>query len=136
MAKRLTDAKKKSIIADYAILGTYSATARKHKVSVDTVKRTVLADPETHDIVNKKRDENTLDMLAYMDSKSGEAQSFIDACMTALLEPERMNKAKLSEITTAMGTVIDKFTNIGQLNENALSKLDKIIEGLDDAAKS
>ena len=39
MAKHLTDAKKKQIIADYVECGNYSEVARKHKVSKDTVRR-------------------------------------------------------------------------------------------------
>lgn len=39
MAKHLTDAKKKKIIADYVGCGNYSEVARKNKVSKDTVRR-------------------------------------------------------------------------------------------------
>ena len=47
MGKHLTDSQKKKIIADYTECENYSQVARKYKVSFDTVKRTVLNDPET-----------------------------------------------------------------------------------------
>lgn len=46
VAKRLTDAEKKKIIADYVESGSYRATARNNGVSDDTVKRIVLSDKE------------------------------------------------------------------------------------------
>lgn len=43
MAARLTDWKKKKILADYAELGSYNATAKANGVSCDSVKRVVLS---------------------------------------------------------------------------------------------
>ena len=42
MAERITDKKKKKIIADYLRLGNYSATASANGVSDGSVKRIVL----------------------------------------------------------------------------------------------
>ena len=42
MAARLTDKKKKKIVADYLESGSYRATAKKNGVSDNTVKRIVL----------------------------------------------------------------------------------------------
>ena len=64
MAARLTDKQKKRIIADYVELGSYNAVAKKHGVSFDTVKRTVLRDKETVRKTERKKYKNTLDMLA------------------------------------------------------------------------
>lgn len=133
---KLTDRQRKKAIADYVNGESIRSISRRLKVAPSTIKRIIDADPKTKQAATDKKDENTLDMLAYMDGKTREAQSFIDACMTEMLTPGRLEKAKLSEITTAMGTVIDKWTNVGKLNESALSKLDQIIGGLDDAAKS
>ena len=69
MAKHLTDRQKKKIIADYAECGVYAQVARKHKVSLDTVKRTVLNDPETAEKTRQKKEQNTADILAFMDGK-------------------------------------------------------------------
>ena len=69
MAARLTDKKKKKIIADYMELGSYAATARKHKVSDRTVKAVVLADPETARKYEQKKEQNTTDILAHMEKR-------------------------------------------------------------------
>lgn len=136
MAKRLTDRQKKKVIADYASCENYAEVSRKHGISRDTVKRVVQGDPQSAVIATQKREQNTLDMLAYLDSKQSEAQLFIDVCMAEMLTPGRLKNARVSEITTAMGTVIDKFTKSSQLNENALAKLDKLLEGIDHEAQS
>jgi len=113
MAKRLTDKQKKKIIADYVQCENIAEVSRANKVSRDTVKRIVNADPKTAEIATKKKEQNTLDMLSFMDSRKGQAQSFVDLCLSYLSDPEKLEKAKVNEITTAMGTVIDKFTAFG-----------------------
>ena len=135
MAKRLTDRQKKQIIADYTESGSYAATGRKHQISATTVKKVVLADPDSVRKCDQKKEQNTLAMLDYMDGKQGEAQAFVTACLAEMLKPGRLEVARLSEITTAMGTTIDKFANLGRVNESALSKLDELIEGINGAAK-
>lgn len=44
---KLSEKRKKKIIADYAVEGSYRAAARKNGVSPNTVRRLVLADPES-----------------------------------------------------------------------------------------
>ncbi|WP_281513504.1 hypothetical protein [Bacteroides acidifaciens] len=110
MAARLTDKQKKKIIADYTELDSYRATAKKNKVSTDTVKRIVLADEEIVQKATQKKEQNTMDMLAYMDSRKEQAQGVIDDYLKALANPAKIEAAKLSEIATALGIVIDKFT--------------------------
>ena len=134
MAK-LTDRQKKKIIADYVSCQNYAEVSRKYQLSATTIKRVVQADPSSLEKVAQKKEQNTQDMLAYLDGKRERVQLFIDRCLEALLDPEKMQKARLVEITTAMGTVIDKFINLGQLNESALSKLDQLIEGINCEAK-
>ena len=57
------------IIADYAELGSYRAVARKHRISDGTVKRICERDPETTQNIAQKKNENTADILAFMDGK-------------------------------------------------------------------
>ena len=112
MAKRLTDKKKKQIIADYIELGSISASANKNKVSRETVRRTIRANPNVTEIATEKKAQNTIDMITFLDSRKDKAQQFVDLCFAALLTPEKMSGAQLSQINTAMGTVIDKFTEV------------------------
>ena len=111
MASRLTDKQKKKIIADYVENGSYNATAKMNGVSDKTVKRIVESDSETARISEQKKRQNTLDMLAYMESRKEQAQGVIDDYIKALADPAKIEMAKLSEVATAMGILIDKFIN-------------------------
>lgn len=134
MASRLTDRQKKKIVADYAEYENFSEVARRNKVAVDTAKRIVRSDVDALKLVQKRKDKNTLDMIEYMDTKVDQVQAFIDLAIIELSKPEKLEKAKLNEITTAVGTMIDKWTGVKWRNDGSLQKLDQIIEGLTNEA--
>lgn len=124
MAARLTDRQRKKIIADYTELGSYRATAKRNGVSTDTVKRIILADGEIVQKATQKKEQNTTDMLAYMDSRKEQAKEILDTYIKALADPEKIDGAKLSEVATAMGIVIDKFVNNPIKNQLDRQKLE------------
>jgi len=109
MAARLTDMQKKQIIADYVELGSYNAVAKKHGVADTTIKKIVCANSETQKKAEQKKEQNTLDMLAYMDSRKASAQEFIDLAMESIKDPRKLDKAGLQSIATALGIIVDKF---------------------------
>lgn len=111
MAARLTDKQKKEIIADYVESGSYRATAKKFGVSAMTVRSVCTDNPETVQKYAQKREQNTAEILDYMESRKEKAKDVLDAYIEALKKPEKIEAAKLSEIATAMGIVIDKFIN-------------------------
>lgn len=111
MAARLTDKQKKEIIADYVESGSYLATAKKFGVSDNTVRKVVLGNSEVAKKCEQKREQNTADILDYLESRKEQAKDVLDAYIEALKNPEKIQAAKLSEIATAMGIVIDKFIN-------------------------
>nr|DAQ65521.1 MAG TPA: helix-turn-helix domain protein [Caudoviricetes sp.] len=110
MAARLTDKQKKKIIADYVQLGSYNATAKVNGVSLNTVKKIVQGNADIAEMCNQKKDENTADILAYMDSQKGVVCEIIGKGLAALNDPEKLAEASPAQITTALGTLIDKFT--------------------------
>lgn len=110
MAAHLTDKQKKEIIADYVEIGSYNAVAKKHKVSVTTIKRICEKSSETKQKIIEKKEENTADILSHMEEKKDVVNQIIDTYLAALLDPERIAKANPSQLTTALGTLIDKFT--------------------------
>lgn len=112
MAARLTDKQKKKIIADYVQLGSYNAVAKKHKVADSTVKRIVLSDPEMQKKAEQKKEENTADILAYMESQKQIVCEIIGKGLMALNDPKKLAKANPSQITTALGTLIDKWVMV------------------------
>jgi hypothetical protein len=133
--QRLSDRKRKQIVADYVGCGVLAQVARKHGVSVRAVKNALAADAQSLEKLAEKKQQNTLDMLEYLDANSDMAIAFVGVCMGELLKEGRLEKARPSEITTAMGTVIDKFTGARQMKDSANAKLDALIEGINNAAK-
>lgn len=134
MAARLTDRQKKKIIADYVELQSYNATAKKNNVTHQTVKRVVSASPEFTKIAQQKKEENTADVLAYMDEHKDLVCSFIGLGLKALNDPDKIDGANLTQITTAIGTLIDKWALIsGAPVEKA--KDDALSESLRELAK-
>ena len=112
MAARLTDRQKKKIVADYLETESYNATAKKNGVCGQTVRRVV---EESHGItenLKKKKEENTADILAYMESQRKVVCEIIGKGLEALNSPEKLAEATPSQITTAIGTLIDKWTAI------------------------
>jgi hypothetical protein len=111
-AQRLTDKQKKKIIADYVQLQSYRAAARQNGVSDATVRKIVKGDPESSQKCALKKEENAQDMLSYMDSKKERVQEIVDVYLGVLTDPEKLEGATLQQITTALGTLIDKWTVI------------------------
>ena len=109
MAARLTDRQKKKKLADYVQLGSYNATAKINGCSLNTVKHLVQANAEIAELCNQKKEENTADVLAYMESQKNVVCEIIGKGLAALNDPEKLAEASPSQITTALGTLIDKW---------------------------
>lgn len=117
MAK-LTDKQKKKIIADYVECQNYSTVAKKHGVSWTTVKNIVSADNSSVKKLEQKKEQNTLDMLDYLATRKDKAQNFVDLCLDAMAKPEKLAAAQVNQISTAMGTVIDKFAPVNSVTSD------------------
>lgn len=115
MANRLTDRQRKKIVADYLELGSYNATAKVNGTSPKTVKRVLAEVPEMTEKVKQKKAENTADILAYMESQRGLVCEIIGKGLAVLNDEEKLREATPSQITTALGTLIDKWALKGQL---------------------
>ena len=134
MAARLTDKQKKKIVADYVMLRSYSAVGKLNGISDKTVKKYVEEDPKFTELSEQKKEENTADILAYMDEHKDLVCSFIGLGLEALNDPDKIDGASLTQITTAIGTLIDKWLLIsGAPVEKA--KDDALSESLRELAK-
>ena len=112
MAARLTDKQKKKIIADRADGLSIRQLANKYHTSTTTIHRTLKCDPETERMVTQKKEENTADILAYMESKKSVVCQIIGIGLDVLCDPEKLKTANPSQITTALGTLIDKWVMV------------------------
>lgn len=118
MAARLTDRQKKKILADYVQTNNYCATAKINGVSATTVKNLVRANADIVEKCEQKKEENTVDVLAYMDAQREKVCQIIGKGLAALNDPEKLAEATPSQITTAIGTLIDKWTTMGSAVDN------------------
>ena len=125
MAARLTDRQKKKIVADYLETESYNATAKKNGVCGQTVRRVIEESQGITENLKRKKEENTADILAYMDSRRKQVCDIIEVGLAVL--PEKIQTAKTaSEVTTAIGTLIDKWALVKSEGEEG--KLQVIID--------
>ena len=134
MAARLTDKQKKKIVADYLESGSYRATAKKNGVSDNTVKRIVLDCGDFEQKVAQKKEENTADILAYMESQKGIVCEILEKGLAALNSPDKLAEASPSQITTALGTLIDKWAIISG-GPSDMAKEDELSKSLREMAE-
>lgn len=127
VAPRLTDRKKKKIVADYLELGSYNAVARKNGVSHHTVQRVVMESPEIAKKIQQKKEENTADIIAYMEHKREMVCEILEKGLCALNQEGKLAKSSPVQITTAIGTLIDKWAALDtapkeEAQEDSLSR--------------
>lgn len=106
----LSDKQRKKIIADFTNIQNYSEVARMNNVTDTTVKRIVSNNKEILEKVEQKKEENTKDILEYMDSIYDKQKSIIDLSLSALEEklknPDMFTNVK--DIATVYGVIFDK----------------------------
>ena len=141
MAARLTDRQKKKIVADYSRLESYTAAAKINGVSHHTVKACVEQYPEFTEQFRAKKEQNTEDVLAYLESQRGLVCDIIGLGLKTLNDPEKLAGATPSQITTMIGTLIDKWTDVGGTADDPLYELldkwnDAAMKVSDDTGKS
>ena len=127
MANRLTDRQRKKIVADYLELGSYNAVAKLNGVSKDSVRRIVQNCEGFAQKAQQKKEENTADILAYMERQRGLVCEIIGKGLAVLNDEEKLREATPAQITTALGTLIDKWAAVSgsaadEIEEDGLSK--------------
>ena len=145
MAKRLTDKDKKKIIADYMENQNYSETARINNVGVNTVKRLVFSQ-DNEEMARKskeKKEENTKDILEYMDSIVKDQKEVIDLALQVLKDklsdPDLFTNIR--DVAIVYGTIFDKALKYKEMKlreeemkykntttQETLDKLDDLLE--------
>lgn len=142
---KLTDKQKKKIIADYVDNGNMSETARMNNVNVSTVKRLIDSgyDKDMQEKARLKKEENTKDILEYMDSIAEEQKEVIKLSMKALKEKLKKVDAftSVKDIVTVYGVIYDKAIKSQELkirqaesnykqssSKEVLDKLDNLLE--------
>lgn len=128
MLARITDRQKKKIIADYIQLGNYSATAKINGCAPNTVKKIVQSDAEAAEMCRQKMRENTVDVLEYMESQKRVVCEIIGKGLTVLNDPDKLAEATPNQITTALGTLIDKWAMVQDKTGDSNDRVEVIID--------
>ena len=143
---KLTDKQKKKIIADYMENGNYRETARINSVAVDTVRRIILKNKNNQDFVKKsteKKEENTKDILEYMDSIVKDQKEVINLSLQVLKDklssPDLFTNIR--DVAIVYGTIFDKALKYKEMKlreeemkykntttQETLDKLDDLLE--------
>lgn len=135
MAARLTDKQKKKILVDYLDTGSYNAAAERNGVCGHTVKRIVSECPGFSEKLKQKKDENTADILAYMESKRDRVCDILETGLNVL--PEKIANARTaSEVTTAMGTLLDKWLGAANSGRALQAEDDQLTQSLEEIGRA
>ena len=127
---KLTDRQKKKIIADYVENGNYSETARLNGVNKSTVQRLISKNQEVQQKAQEKKDENTEDMLEYLQNKRDDKKRVVELCFKALEDklasPDMFTSIK--DIITVYGIIADKELKYADMmiKKNATKDLSKV----------
>lgn len=140
---KLTDKQKKKIIADYMENQNYSETGRLNNVSNKTVERLVKNNEEVSNKVKEKKEENTKDILEYMDNIAEKQKKIIDLSLE-VLEQKLSNPdlfTNIRDVAIVYGTIFDKSLKYKEMKlkeeemkykntttQETLDKLDDLLE--------
>lgn len=75
----------------------------------------------------RKKEENTADVLTYMESQRDMVCQIIGKGLAVLNDPAKLAEATPSQITTAIGTLIDKWTLLQEKTANDDSERVRVI---------
>lgn len=114
MGARLTDRLKKQIVADYLECQSINLAAKRNGVGWGTAKKAIDSDPDLAKKFIAKQDQNTADILEHMEGQKEKVCQIIDLYLDELLNVEQFKNLSPSQLTTALGTLIDKWAPKGQ----------------------
>lgn len=117
---KLSDAEKQNIVLEYAEGVTLRELADKYGISHTTVKR-IVDSPEMLQVlqsVTKKKEQNTADLLSYMEESKGKVITIMGKYLDSLASDDKIEAATLNQLTTALGTLIDKWTYSRDQSDN------------------
>lgn len=135
MAVKLNERQRYEVVADYVECNNYSEVARKHGVTEGTVRRIVKSNNEFYENYEHKKEEIAEDVLSHMQSQLPTVNLIIDKMLKRLCSDELIDKSSTSQLTTSLGTLIDKYTMILKHNQGNAIEDDPITKALKEEAE-
>lgn len=135
---KLTDYQKKKIIADYVESGNKSEVARKHGVSETTVRNLVKANKDCLEKFEQKKEENTQDVLEFMDSLKNRKKTIIEKLLKAIENKADNldNFTSIKDVASAYGIIIDKELKLKEIKSKNNNNDDGGVVIVNDLPKS
>lgn len=124
MSRNFSDEIKKAAIADYVDGVSSVEVGRKYSASPSTVQRWVNADPITKRLAEEKKEQNTRDVLKYLDEKTEGYKRFVDYYLQRLdpdLNSDKLNELSEMQLTTIFGVLTDKFLKAKEIMQKQQS---------------
>ena len=116
MPREIPDYTRKKIVADYLDTQSVNLAAKRNGVAWCTARKVLDEMGDIESRLEEKKAQNTADILAYMDGRREKICEIIEEGLEAL--PKKIRDARSAvEVTTAIGTLIDKWTAIRGLSE-------------------
>lgn len=131
---KTTDRQRKKIIADYVQFENYSAVARLHGVSRNTVKAIVLGDEDTSEKCRLKKEQNMAAVLEHMSRQKDKVCGLLDRLIEAMDDPAKMDGSTLPQLATTLGILVDKYT-ANEARTNGIPQGNNIFEVIDQSTK-
>jgi hypothetical protein len=130
--KQLTEYDIQTIIADYAMLGSYNAVAIKHNISHHRVKKIIDDHPEASKSIQAIKKRVDYDVNNYIKSIQPAVKELIALYLTELFTPEKIAKASTKDLAIVMGILTEKF---GVSTDDAVKSTHTALDGLIDKLK-
>lgn len=119
MGGKLSDEKRKLILADYIACQNYREVARKYNVAVNTVKNIALECTDVARQCTQKQEENTQDTLTFMQEqhelKKEILQDILKAMGDKAKKPDMFTNIK--DLATAYGILLDKELKFAEVSK-------------------
>lgn len=133
---KLSDKQRKKILAEYIEGGTsYRKLAAKYGVTDYTISRIVRSDKTLSQKIAQKKEENTVSVLAFMESEKNSVCELIGKLLEEMKNPAKIQATPLNQLATTFGIVIDKYTAL-ELKLPDLSVPNNLFEAIDGCAKA
>ena len=101
--KVIDPATQAAIVAHRVASGSQAETARAFGISSKTVARVLASRPELVAAAQAKKDVEAATMAEYLEQSRAQAQAFIGKALKALADDDKISKATLVQIATAIG---------------------------------
>lgn len=127
---KLTDKMKQDIMTAYAGGVSKSTIAKTFDISYKTVDRLIKSDEMSEIVksVQQKKEAAAEDIFEYMDKQKERVCLIMNKYLDALADDDKISSATVNQLTTALGTLIDKWTMVREKDTNAEVRLAYIVE--------